>query len=138
MTKEQFTQFKKEIKKENHWFDTCAFYMTKRQEALHTATIGLVGNFAYERQIEYYRNSIEKVNRYDTWTQEEKERHEKYSLERIANYEKRLAEFSNPENEANHRIEQLKNTNAFKKLEALGVSVELVLMDNVYTARFHY
>ena len=138
ITKKDFEQFKKEIKKEDKWFDHCSFYMTKRQEALHTATVQLVGNFSFERDIESSKEAIKQVNSYDTWTQEEKDRSNEYYLRRIARYEARLAQFGTPEREAKARFEQLKNTNAFKKLASLGVRVELELIDCVYTARFHY
>ena len=138
MTKKDFEQFKKAIKKENEWFDSCAFYMTKRQEALHTATVALVGNFSFEKCIEYERDSIEKVNSYETWTSEEKKNHENRGLKTIAKYQERLDNFGTPENEAKYRFEQLKNSQAFKKLSDLGVSVELTLEGNLFYARFHY
>ena len=139
ITKKEFEQFKKDIKKEDKWFDTCSFYMTKRQETLHTATVALVCNLSYENQIKHYKDSIAKVNSYDTWTQEEKNHHRDSCLSRISNYEERLAKYHTPENEAKARLEQLKNTNAFKKLASMGVTVELVLDSmNCYIARFHY
>ena len=139
ITKKDFEQFKKAIKKEDKWFDTCAFYMTKRQELLHTATVTLVGNFSYESQIKYYKDSIERVDGYDTWTQEEKDKNREYCLNNIQKYEDRLATYGTPEEEAQVRFEQLKNTNAFKKLAAMGVTIELVLdSKDCYSARFHY
>jgi len=138
MTKELFIKFKNELKKENKWFETCSFCMTKRQEALHTATIQLVGNFPYEWQIEQHQKSIERVQEYDTWTQEEKDSNKEYGLKMIQKYQDRLNKYGTPENEANSRFDSLRDSKAFKKLEDIGVSVELVLEGNVFTARLHW
>lgn len=136
MTKQEFTKFKKEIRKEIEWFNGCPFYMNSRQEALHTATVELVADLPYEGEIEYHKKSIEKVNGYTSWTDEEKARHEAYLLKMIEKYQNRLNQFGTPANEAQYRFQQLKDSKAFQKLN--GVEVELVYENRGYYGRFYY
>lgn len=143
ITKKDFEQFKKEIKKENKMFERCAFYMTKRQEELHTATVALMFNMSFEKHIDGCLYDINRVSSWEEYDMSEEDIARKYRIIQdykndIEYFKEQIAKFGTPTKKAEFKFEQLKNTNAFKKLASLGVSVELTLENDMYYARFHY
>lgn len=128
--KKAWEVFKKAVQKETGIDLTGCCYMNAKQIANGTATICLVNDIDYDREIARELSSIEKVNGYDTWTNEEKQNHERRSLSAIAFYEARKAEFGTKENEAKVEFDQITGSKAYKVLkEAIGienVALELV------------
>lgn len=128
--KSAWNKFKKDVQKETGIDLTGCCYMTAKQIANRTATICLVNDIPYDREIARERRSIEQVNGYETWTAEEKQNNERRGLEAIAFYEARKAEYGTKENEAQVEFDQITSSNAYKILaEAIGienVALELV------------
>lgn len=125
MTKLEFTQFKKEIRKEIPEFQTHDFYMTKKQEALHTATICVASKISYEREIEYYKEHISSYQgcKYDAYYY-------------INKFQSKLEKYGTPYNYALAMMKEMINSQAFKKLN--DVRVEVVEQSNCYYIRLYY
>ena len=120
--KSAWNKFKKDVQKETGIDLTGCCYMNAKQIENRTATICLVNDIDYDREIARERRSIEQVNGYETWTDEEKQSHERRSLESIAFYEARKAEYGTKENEAQVEFDQITNSKAYKVLaEAIGI-----------------
>ena len=124
--KAAWNTFKKEAKKEIRFDMSGCCYMNAKQIANGTATIALCSNIEYDEEIEYQRNSNEKVNGYNTWTTEEKKNHENRCLDRIANQEQRKAAYGNKENEAKKKAAEIIISPAFQKL---AKAIDLKLAD---------
>ena len=138
--KKAWNAFKKEIAKEVNFDLTGCCYMNAKQIANGTATITLCNDWEYDIEIQHYRNSIEKVNGYDSWSEEEKKRNEEHNLTRIAYYEARKAEYGTKMNEAYKKTEAIANSKAYQKLAAtIGVNdYGVELKSGVYQLRINY
>ena len=143
--KKAWNTFKKEIAKEVNFGMTGCCYMNAKQIANGTATICLCCDIEYDVEITRSRATIERVNGYTSWTDEEKKRSEKNSLESIANYENLKATYGNRANEAKTKATEITSTAAFKKLaQAISIQhfeTELVKKWeglNQYQIRIHY
>ena len=113
-TKKAWNIFKKEIVKEGvNVSGNC--YMTSRQIANRTATILVCTNIPYAEEIKRENESLAKVIAYDTWTDAEKARSKEHCNARIAIYNRDMEKFGTKENELKITLEQIKNSNAFKK-----------------------
>lgn len=129
---------KKDIKKELGI--SGGFTMTSRQIKNRTATYLINCWIPFEEEIERVKRDNEKVQRYTTWTAEEKERCNQRSLETIKSYEERLAKYGTKEKEAEHYVKMITNSNAFADFkEAVGiVSWTVEKRDICYYLRFFY
>ena len=140
--KKAWNTFKRELKKELDFDLTGCCYMNAKQIKKRTATISLCNCFDYDWEIEYSRKSIERVNSYDTWTAEEKKRHEQYELDMIAYYEANREKYGKKSNEAKAKTEAITRTQAFKKLSecigVCGVCLELDESEAIYRLRINY
>lgn len=143
--KNAWNTFKKEIAKEMTFGMTGTCYMNAKQIKNGTATIGLCIDKEYDDEIAWYLNSIERVNAYTTWTDEEKKNSEASSREIIKCYENKKVTYGTPANEAQIKSEAILNSKAFKKLAAtIGIhNTELELASigggiNDYKLRIHY
>lgn len=138
--KKAWNLFKKEIAKEIDVDLTGCCYMNKKQIENGTATITIGNDLEFDWLIQHDRESIAKVNSYDSWTTEEKQRHEQRTLTYIADYEARKAKHGTKANEINYNAEQVLNSTAFKKL-AETISIEdtgIELVKGVYQIRIYY
>ena len=112
--KKAWNIFKKEIVKEGIVVSgNC--YMTARQIANKTATILVCSDMPYAEQIEREDKSLAQVMGYDSWTDEEKARSKESHDVKVAIYKRDMEKFVNKENELKVTLEQIKNSNAFKK-----------------------
>ena len=112
--KKAWNIFKKEIVKEG--IDVSGnCYMTARQIANRTATILVCSNMPYAEQIEREDKSLAQVMGYDSWTDEQKARSKESHDVRVAIYKRDMEKFGTKENELKVTLEQIKNSNAFKK-----------------------
>ena len=139
--KKAWNTFKKEIAKEVDFNLTGCCYMTARQINNGTATITLCFNMTYDREIDYHRKAIKRVNSYDTWTPEEKKKNEEHNTERIAYYEALKAKYGTRADEAAAKYEAIANSKAFEKLsECIGIDSYHVELnkDNCYQLRISY
>lgn len=143
--KTAWNTFKKETKKEISFDMNGCCYMNAKQIANGTATICLCCDIEYDDEIKHHRNSIEKVNGYDTWTDEEKKRNEAHNMEMIAHYEHLKATYGDRANEAGTKAAEITNSAAFNKLaKAIGIQhfeVEFIKKWeglNAYQIRIHY
>jgi hypothetical protein len=143
--KAAWNTFKKEAGKEISFDMTGTCYMNAKQIANGTATISLCNDIEYEDDIRYYRSSIERVNGYETWTAEEKEKHEAHEMKCIAACERGKAKYGTKANEAETKAAEILSSKAYKKLaDAIGINnagVEFVAKWaglNVYQIRISY
>ena len=142
--KTAWNTFKKEAKKELSFGINGCCYMTAKQIAARTATIFLTADWEYDKAIAYHLNSIERVNGYNTWTEEEKKHHEEYELRMVEYYKRLQATYSTPGKEAEAKAEEIRNSKAFQKLsDAIGLKwaeLERVNKDGMhcYQVRIHY
>lgn len=112
--KKAWNIFKKELTKED--VNSCGtFSMTARQIANRTATILVCSNIPYAEQIERENKSLAQVMGYDSWTDEEKARSKEFHDVKVAIYKRDMEKFGTKENELKVTLEQIKNSNAFKK-----------------------
>lgn len=143
--KTAWNTFKKEIAKELDLDLTGCYYMNKKQIENGTATITLMLDWSYDREISYYLRNIEN---YSSWDGENKERGERYAREyreKIAEVEAKKAAYSTRENEAKYVAEQITSSDAFKKLAA-AIGIQRTHIDmgkysssiNTYQVRIHY
>ena len=116
--KNAWNLFKKEIDKELTFSLKGACYMNAKQIEKRTATIGLCIDLSYEAEIDMFYKSIERVNAYTTWTDEEKKRSEEHNLEWIKLFELKKATYGTKANEAKVKYEAITNSKAFQKLAA--------------------
>lgn len=128
--KKAWNAFKKEVAKEVSFSVSGSCYMNKKQIENRTATILICNDIEYDDEIKYYRASIERVNGYDSWTDEEKKRNEESQLAEISKNEALKAAYGNKACEAREKAAEIQNSKAYGKLvEAIGIShfeVELV------------
>lgn len=112
--KKAWNIFKKEIVKEGvDVSGNC--YMTAKQIANRTATILICNNISYEKEIEREYKSLAQVMGYDSWTDEEKAHSKESHDVRVVIYKRNMEKFGTKENELKVTLEQIKNSNAFKK-----------------------
>ena len=71
--------------------------------------------FLYAEEIKRENESLAKVMAYDTWTDTQKARSKEHRDARIAIYNRDMEKFGTKENELKITLEQIKNSNAFKK-----------------------
>lgn len=143
--KTAWNTFKKEIAKEIEFDLTGCCYMNKKQIENGTATITLMLDWSYDREIDYYLREIERVSK---WEGDNKERGERYTRdyrEKIAKIEAKKATYGTRENEARYWVEQITSSAAFKKLAtAIGIhstGIELGKYSSSiksYQVRIHY
>jgi hypothetical protein len=137
--------FKKEAKKEITFDMTGDCYMNKKQIENGTATIVLCNDIEYDTDIAHYKMYIDRVNAYETWTDDEKKRNEEYNLDNIRRIERSKNRYGSKVKEAEIKYSEIVNSPSFKKLvKTIGVSaVEMELARkweglNVYQVRIHY
>ena len=128
--KNAWNRFKKDVAKEVDFDLTGCCYMNKKQIENGTATITLCNDIEYDDEIRNARASIDKVNGYDSWTAEEKQRNESKRLAEIEIYEAKKTAYGTKANEALVKFKQITETKAFKALaETIGTTaaeIELV------------
>lgn len=136
--KKAWEQMKKDIKKELGI--SGGFTMNGKQIKNRTATYLICNVIPYEKEIEHLKRTMEKVQGYDTWTAEEKERSKQRDLVTLAGYEAGLAKYGTKENEAEVVTQQIINSKAFEKFqkEVGEVSWQIEQMDIGYYIRFNY
>ena len=137
--KKAWETMKKEIKKELG--TTYGFTMNKKQIENRTATACICNNISYEREIAHAYNSIERIQAYDTWTEQEKADNKERNEQLIARYNEKLAQFGTKENEAITSLNQIENTKAYKKFVATmggDVTMTIELKNDCYYIRFNY
>jgi hypothetical protein len=136
--KKAWEQMKKDIKKELGI--SGGFTMTAKQIKNRTATFCICNVIPYEEEIERLQRTMEKVQGYTTWTDEEKARSKERDLQTLAVYEEGLAKYGTKENEAETVTAQIVNSKAFKKFQEEVGAVEwnTEQMDICYYIRFNY
>ena len=137
--------FKKEAKKEITFDMTGDCYMNKKQIENGTATITLCNDIEYDADIANYKETIDRVNSYDSWTDDEKKRSEEHNLDMIRRVEYRKNLYGSKIKEAEDKYSEIINSQSFKNLvKAIGVNaVEMELVSkwagmSVYQVRIHY
>lgn len=137
--------FKKEAKKEITFNMTGDCYMNKKQIENGTATITLCNDVEYDADIANYKKTIELVNAYDSWTDDEKKRSEEHNLDMIRRVEYGKNLYGTKASEAKAKYTEIVNSRSFKKLvETIGVrDVEMELVSkwagmSLYQVRIHY
>lgn len=120
--KKAFEQFKKELKKETGIFG--GFVMNRAQIAKGTATKLVCNTISYEKEIEEVVYYDEKVQGYETWTDEEKARRHTRNLERIAYLNGEIEKYGTKTNFANDEVERIVNSKAFQKFSETAGGVK--------------
>lgn len=143
--KNAWNVFKKEIAKEMPFSLTGCCYMNAKQIQNGTATIVLCNDIEYDEDIADRLRSIERVNAYTSWTDDEKKRSEASEREAIKYLESTKATYGTKANEAKIKAEAITNSKAFKKLAAaIGIKgAELEFTHkwaglNIYQIRIAY
>lgn len=121
--KKAFEVFKKEIAKElnfNDW-QKSGFTMSKRQIELRTATYLACNSLSFEEEIKRAEADIARVMAYDTWTDDEKARHEANKQEVIKINEEMRSRYGTKANMLVQVKKDIEASKAFAKLqEVLG------------------
>ena len=138
--KNAWTLFKKEIAKEIDVDLTGCCYMNKKQLENGTATITLGNHLEFDWLIQHSLENIKRVNSYDTWTAEEKQRYEQSEMAIVADFEARKAQHGTKANEIKHNAEQVLNSTAFQKLaKTIGIiGTDVEFNKNIYQIRLSY
>lgn len=143
--KNAWNTFKKEAKKEISFDLTGRCYMNAKQIESHTATIALCNDIEYDNEIACCVRSIERVNAYTSWTDEEKKNSEERNRESIEQYESLKAAYGTRANEAEVKYTTITESKAYKKMaKAIGIkNADLELVHkweglNLYQIRINY
>lgn len=136
--KKAFEQMKKEIKKELGI--SGGFTMNAKQIKNRTATYAICNVIPFEEEIEKLQKTMERIQGYDTWTAEEKERSRQRDMVTMAYYEEELKKYGTKENKAIKVTEQIVNSKAFENFQNEVGKVEwnIEQMDICYYIRFNY
>lgn len=138
--KKAFEQFKKEIKKEAGL--EYGFTMNKKQIEKRTATYTVESSrTTYDENIAVAKMWDERVQSYDSWTDEEKARSHADAMERIEHIKARKEKYGTKANEVKTKAEIIKNSKAFKKFEDTVNKTTLTIeidSEGFYKIRFNY
>lgn len=136
--KKAFETFKKDLAKETNIKG--GFTMSAKQIKLRTATYLSTSLTPFEDQIARVLRDDERVQGYDTWTDEEKGRHHNEALSTVAWYKERLEKFKTPRNLATYEMCSIVASEAFRKLQdEIGqISVDMEDKNGYAYIRFNY
>ena len=137
--KKAFEIFKKEIAKECGFKG--GFTMSKKQIELRTATFLVNNTISFEEEIKKQQESDERVQGFDTWTDEQKAKHHEYCMDNIRFYEKQKAKWGTKANEFSVKMKMLEESKAFANLQqAIGnINLTAELKEGMFNyIRFNY
>lgn len=137
--KKAFEQMKKDLFKETGIKG--GFVMNKKQIENRTATYLLTNHFwSYEEDIRRERESDAKVQKYNSWTDEEKANSHERSLKRIEAYEDLIRRYGTKENCARVLSDKVVNSKAFSKFQETVGKTKCFIedMNDCYYLRFIY
>ena len=110
--KKAFDQFKKELAKETGIKG--GFTMSGKQIENRTATYLICNLIPYEEEIKYQNDSCERISKYTSWTDAEKERYIANAKAWVAMWESERAKHGTKENYARVTVERIVNSKAFQ------------------------
>jgi len=136
--KKAFEQMKKDIKKELGIVG--GFSMTVKQIKNRTATYCVCNDISFDDEIKRLIKENEKVQGFDAWTAEEKERCANKTEELIKIQKSLKEQYGTKDNQAKMILEQISNSKAFKKFSnEVGNAVCFIdKVDWIYYIRFNY
>lgn len=116
------------------------FYLNAKQEKNRTATYCVWSTAPYETRITNTLKSIEKVQTYDSWTDEAKENSKQRGLEFIERMKAKIEKYGTPLNQARMELEAIRNSAAFKKFQLVAgeTSTHIEEANGCYYIRFNY
>ena len=137
--KKAFEIFKKEIAKECGF--NGGFTMSKKQIELRTATFLVNNIISFEEEIKKQQESDERVQGFNSWTDEQKAKHHEYCMDNIRFYEKQKEKWGTKANEFSRKMKMLEESKAFAKLQdTIGeITLSAELKENFFNyIRFNY
>lgn len=111
--KKAFKKFQKDCQKETGFDLTGCCYMTAKQMQNGTATITICNSVTYEREIQYYANSIAKVMDWDD-THERKAGIVESNLKHLSRLSAEFSQYGTKENYFRKMSEKILNSKAWE------------------------
>lgn len=125
--KKAWNAFKREIKKETGIDFSGCCYMNKKQIENGTATILLCNDVPFEAEVQRLRKTIDTVNGYETWSDDEKKRSVSVCEEEIKRVLSDEERYATKENQANQIAAKVFDSNAFKAMaSAIQITSSIV------------
>ena len=136
--KKAWETMKKELAKETGI--AYGFVMNRRQIENRTATLAIPTD-EYDKVIESWLRSDERVQSYTTWTDEQKAETHRRTMETVARMEAKKAKYGTVANERKAILETILASEAFRKFQTVvGKTVANIerKSDGFYQIRFFY
>ena len=116
------------------------YYCKAKQIENRTATLLVCNDIPYEDEIASAKAMDERVQSYDTWTDESKARHHSYALDAIARYQARLDKYGTKQGELIAVLHALQGSKSFQNFAAHfdHVSLTTEAKNGCHYIRFNY